>query len=195
METENNKYTAVQIANYFIDKVKEIDNFKLNKFVYSAYGIGSAYYNLELFKDEIQAWEHGPVIPEVYCKFKNYGNKNIKEKYYFLKNGKKTIPSIIDNASSSLQRKTEEILDTVIEIYSSMSKKYFYDEFHDENSPWARLYKPNIKNIKIPKEEIKAYYPIPSFGLPNRETIVALLSEPEPKSYSDFKSMLKDLGI
>ena len=32
---------------------------------------------MPLFNNEILAWEHGPVIPEVYEKFKGNGNKGI----------------------------------------------------------------------------------------------------------------------
>ena len=72
------KFKALDIANFFIQLVNNtsnntIDNLKLNKLLYYTQGISMAYLHRPMFSDEIQAWEYGPVVPEVYHKFKHYG--------------------------------------------------------------------------------------------------------------------------
>ena len=78
-------YSASCIANYFIENTKSIDNLRLNKFVYIAYGLALVYKERELFKDRIEAWEYGPVIPAIYHEFRsNISAKKITEQSYIL---------------------------------------------------------------------------------------------------------------
>jgi uncharacterized phage-associated protein len=69
--------TALAVANTFIQLAARdnapISNMKLQKLVYFAQGFYAAFHNgAPLFNDEIQAWKYGPVIPELYHKFKIY---------------------------------------------------------------------------------------------------------------------------
>jgi len=70
--------TANDVANYFLVHVDEdsgdnISNLKLQKLVYYAQGFHLALFNRRLFRDRIEAWEHGPVVPSLYQKYKKYG--------------------------------------------------------------------------------------------------------------------------
>jgi len=72
------KYSALDIANYFLSKAEQqgqelLSNLKLQKLVYYAQGIHLALDNEPLFPDEIQAWDYGPVVPELYHRYKNFG--------------------------------------------------------------------------------------------------------------------------
>src|SRR5690625_7450110 len=72
---------ANEIADYFIElstpgTKENITNLKLQKLLYYAQGEYVAH-NEEsndeiLFNDRIEAWKHGPVVPEVYRRFSNY---------------------------------------------------------------------------------------------------------------------------
>lgn len=69
--------TALAVANAFIQLAEQqaspISNMKLQKLVYFAQGFHVAFNNgRPLFNDEIQAWKYGPVIPNLYHKFKIY---------------------------------------------------------------------------------------------------------------------------
>ena len=67
--------TALDVANFFIDSAKDTEdpmtNMRVNKYVYFAQGYALAKLGRPLFKDEIQAWEHGPVVPALYQLFKS----------------------------------------------------------------------------------------------------------------------------
>jgi uncharacterized phage-associated protein len=89
------KCTAQDVANYFLLKAQEEDqellsNIKLQKLIYYAQGIHLAEKGIPLFDDKIMAWLYGPVIPELYRKYKHCGAGGIPA-------DEKFDPSCIDN--------------------------------------------------------------------------------------------------
>lgn len=83
------EYSALDVALWFIYKtnaemknnVADNDDFdiyegithlKLQKLLYFAQGIYLAINSKPLFKENILAWEHGPVVSEVYGEYKKY---------------------------------------------------------------------------------------------------------------------------
>ncbi|MGM0181515.1 hypothetical protein IGK74_000412 [Enterococcus sp. AZ150] len=73
-------YDVLDIANYLIFKAnndgKRINNLKLQKILYYIYS-----FNLrdKIFDSSPEKWRLGPVFPEVYHTFKNYGSNDILE--------------------------------------------------------------------------------------------------------------------
>ena len=71
--------TCFDVAKYFLALANDVEsgegisNLKMQKLVYYAQGLYLAKYNKALFKEKIKAWQHGPVIPKLYYKFKKYG--------------------------------------------------------------------------------------------------------------------------
>jgi uncharacterized phage-associated protein len=66
------------VANAFLwldqqDDEGGVSNLKLQKLVYYAQGFFLAIFDRPLFEDRIEAWTHGPVVPALYHKYKNYG--------------------------------------------------------------------------------------------------------------------------
>ena len=74
-------YSANEIANYFLSKsVKEnkpITNLKLQKLVYMAHGFYEALKDEDLIREEIECWPYGPVIRDLYFKYKDFKNGTI----------------------------------------------------------------------------------------------------------------------
>lgn len=71
------KYSAFDIAKYFLFKAQEenqelLSNLKLQKLLYYAQGLHLVENRSPLFKDRIMAWQYGPVVPNVYHKYKDY---------------------------------------------------------------------------------------------------------------------------
>jgi len=54
-----------------------ISNLKLQKLLYYAHAWYLALHDKTLFSHRIEAWVHGPVVPSVYRRFKEYGFRNI----------------------------------------------------------------------------------------------------------------------
>ena len=69
--------TAMQVAQHFLALQDEdagdlISNLKLQKLLYYAQGIHLALNGQPLYPERIEAWQHGPVVPEIYHAFKEY---------------------------------------------------------------------------------------------------------------------------
>ena len=78
------KHTASEIAKYtiasFQAKNKEISNLKLQKLLYYAQAWQLALYARPLFREPIEAWVHGPVVPGVFREYKEYAWRPIAQK-------------------------------------------------------------------------------------------------------------------
>ena len=152
-------YYPTHIANYFISKKKEpdytIDNYKLNKLVYFAYGYSLAILDKEIFGESIQAWRYGPVIPSIYHEFKRFGVDYIKEPaiHFSETNRKRTVPKV-----DPKDKKTINILETIYQKYGSCSKEDFKKMIHRKNSPWEICYLEGKDYVVIDKREIKRYF-------------------------------------
>ena len=70
------KYKASDVANFLIYLTStfcdDMTNMKLNKLLYYAQGHYLQKYGEPLFSDKIYAWEHGPVVKNVYTIYSNY---------------------------------------------------------------------------------------------------------------------------
>ena len=75
------RYSAELIARWFAAWAEaedaEVSNLKLQKLLYYAQGHQLAERGTPLFDDEIQAWSHGPVVKDVYHRFKGFGSGNV----------------------------------------------------------------------------------------------------------------------
>lgn len=80
------RYSASNIAEYVISYCKEKDylmtNLKLQKVLYFIQAEFLVSAEFPCFEEEIEAWDFGPVIPEVYHKYKFFGNSNIPTFYH-----------------------------------------------------------------------------------------------------------------
>lgn len=62
---------ALTIAKWFINELHP-EPLKLQKLLYLAQGFSYAFYDKELFDEDIEAWVHGPVVPLVYYKYRSF---------------------------------------------------------------------------------------------------------------------------
>ncbi len=120
------KYTALDIANYFLFKAQQeeqelLSNLKLQKLIYYAQGLYLAMNDEPLFADSIEAWKYGPVVPNLYHEFKKYGTGGIPAPEGF-------DPSFIDN-------ETLEYLDAIFDFFNQYSAIRLM-EFAHEDQCW-----------------------------------------------------------
>lgn len=78
----NYKYSALDVANYivwYVDKnqLGTITPLKLQKILYYVYTSYLQKHNTPLFEDNIEKWQYGPVVTEVYHTFKMHGFNHI----------------------------------------------------------------------------------------------------------------------
>lgn len=147
---------ALEVARYFItlnkeangDEPSDLSILKIQKLLYYAQGYYLALYDKPLFNDEIEAWEHGPVVRSVYFKFK----KEVKDG--------KFIPTdkwaMRNNEKNNLGEKEKELINEVFNLMGQYSAWRLRDMTHNE-TPWLETYKKNQKVI-ISQELIKSYF-------------------------------------
>lgn len=71
--------TAFDVAEFFLSPIDEeerepITHLKLQKLLYYAQGYSLALLGRPMFADKLENWEHGPVVPGVYARYKAYGS-------------------------------------------------------------------------------------------------------------------------
>jgi uncharacterized phage-associated protein len=138
-------YSVDQIASYFRTRTNaednDVSNLKLQKLCYYAQGLLTAMRNGEpLFHEEIEAWDHGPVVPVLYHKYKEYGSQ--------------PIPPLNDFESEKIDPKDREALDDIYEYYAQYSPWRLRNMTHEEK-PWNDAYK---GDRKISVESLLEYF-------------------------------------
>jgi uncharacterized phage-associated protein len=129
------KYTALQIARYFINKglsekdTAKLTQLKLQKILYYAQGWHLANYDKPLFEDPIEAWKYGPAIRSIYQEFKDSGNSTLD------------VP-IEEWEIKKIDPDTKKFLDDVWEVYKKYSGSDLITTTHSEEP-----YKEARKNL------------------------------------------------
>jgi uncharacterized phage-associated protein len=128
---------ARDVADYFLTRVDEeagdsLSNLKLQKLVYYAQGFHLANYRRPLFQEPIEAWEHGPVVPQLYHAFKQHGATPILRPASF--NLRIFSPRIV------------ELLDEVSSVFGQFSAWKLRNMTHAE-PPWRDAYESESKVI------------------------------------------------
>jgi uncharacterized phage-associated protein len=159
--SENNR-EAFAAANYIIEnlsrnKISDLTNLKLQKLMYFAYGVHLSLFGERLFRDEIQAWKLGPVIPSVYKEFKDHRNSpiGISSRATILKDddsGEFEEPPVINEATEENKAKS---LFIACASCGEKSAWNLVDMLHNgEKSAWKKHYDDSKKGIVIPDEDI-----------------------------------------
>ena len=136
--------TVFDVANYFLTRVNEeegdsISNMKLQKLVYYAQGCYLALNNKPLFVEKIMAWEHGPVVPELWKKYTKFGNN--------------PIPQPEDYKILDIPKDIRNFLDDVWSVYGQYSAWGLRCLTHEE-PPW----KDTPSNSEITQESMRLFF-------------------------------------
>lgn len=148
------KYKAIDIARWFINRNQEDVNngedekmtlLKLLKLLYYAEGCSLALENGSLFGEKIVAWEHGPVVEEVWRKFDNAYDLQVDE-------------NDMNESLSKISEADQELLEDVYSVFGKYSASGLRNKTHAE-SPWLNATQGGLKfNAEIPRAEIRKYF-------------------------------------
>lgn len=144
------KHSALDVANWFLawaeSQDAELSNLKLQKLLYYAQGHFLAQNGEPLFDDEIQAWAHGPVVPEVYRTFKS-GGSNALDPNQFL------------DASFNWDnyRDVEQHLMQVWNTYGHFAAWALRERTHRE-TPWVESFQDGILNLEIDRSKMRSFF-------------------------------------
>lgn len=133
-------YNIQHIINFFLSRGQMTPK-KLQKLLYYAYAWFLTLENesieeLEnkLFEDKFEAWVHGPVIPQVYEQYRNYGYREIAQ---------------FDGNLIEFDEDTLDVLNQVWDVYGHYNGNDLESLTHQE-SPWL-----NARNGISPLERCR----------------------------------------
>lgn len=128
----NQKYNIDGNLNY-----EYITPLKLQKLLYYVQGLSLHIFGKPAFNNKIFAWSYGPVVNEIYQKYKDNGRFSIVE----------------EKCNSTITDGLNKIIDIIIESYGQIESGRLIDLTHDED-PWNTTF----RDSEISIENIKDYF-------------------------------------
>lgn len=138
-------YKAMDIAKWFLaynqdnPEFNDITPLKLQKLLYYAFGTYYALTDKKLFEEPIVAWQHGPVVKNVYQAYRHFKNKPISFDEVF--------------SYDKFTQEDKEILESVYDRFGQYSAWKLRNMTHAE-VPWVQT----PDNCTIAPELIKEYF-------------------------------------
>ncbi|MDR2369284.1 MAG: DUF4065 domain-containing protein [Mycoplasmataceae bacterium] len=142
---KQNKITALDVAKFIlsiidVEQGEVISNLKLQKLLYYSQGFTLALYDKPLFDDKIEAWQYGPVVPNVYDKYQKYGYNNI--------------PPILKD-ETNIDSESKKVIHAVYKEYGQFSAFKLVEFTHNE-LPWKEASEREDKTISL--DTMKKYF-------------------------------------
>ena len=136
----------MDIAKYFLLKGEKdgelLSNLKLQKLVYYAQGLHLTLNGTPLFYEQIKAWDYGPVVPELYFHYKDYGASGIPADPSFN-------PKLVE-------KKIRDFLDEIYEVFGQFSALRLMDLTHSDQC-WIDAHPGKIITHKAMINDLKKY--------------------------------------
>lgn len=120
-----------------------MSHLKLQKLLYFSQAAHLALYGKRLFKDKIEAWKLGPVVPAVYQSFKDLKNRPIT---------KPNNQAYLDN----LDQDSIDFLEQIWDIYGKFSANKLVRITH-AHKPWQQAYNESV-DYEIKPKVLREYY-------------------------------------
>jgi len=142
-------FEAKLIAEYFVSKSvlegQPITHMKLQKLIYFAHGMRLAEKGEPLVMNSFEAWEYGPVIRDIYTRYKKYGGQPI---------------NLLITKVPVLKIELKTFLDKIFNKYRSYPAPILSRDTHQIGGPWdiAKKANPTKRNPVISNKSIKDYF-------------------------------------
>ena len=142
-------HNSVKIANRFLKLAQEDGNsltsMQLLKLVYIAHGWHLGLYHKPLIRDEVQAWQYGPVIPRLYREVRRFRASPV-------------VGPLGARDDDDLDQKAESIVAQTYELYGKMTGPALSRITHAKGTPWELLYEEGSFGVMIPDDIIEDHY-------------------------------------
>jgi uncharacterized phage-associated protein len=140
---------AVTVANRLLELAKEdgtaLTPMQLLKLVYIAHGWMLSIHHRPLISNEIQAWQYGPVIPQLYNTVRSFKSHPVEG-------------PIGTPGSERLDPEENDIVEQVFRLYGHMTGPALSRITHASGTPWAVTYRPGEFGTEIPNDIIADHY-------------------------------------
>lgn len=111
--------TAHDVARYIVERKAPLSAMKLQKLLYYSQAWSLVLDDAPLFKEEIQAWAYGPVVPDIYAHHRN----------------EFSVSSWPLGDASNLNEVQVDTIEKVLSFYGDKSAQWLSDLTHAED-PW-----------------------------------------------------------
>lgn len=133
-------YDVRKIANAILDQADHygypITNMALNKLVFFAHGWHLALYDRPLVSSSFEAWQFGPVHPQIYRQFKSYDDHPIRGRAHRI--------NLSSGNTSKMEYDLPELvtlhIGNIIEFYGSYSASRLSQISHEVGAPWDQVW-------------------------------------------------------
>ena len=137
--------TVRDVADYMLQRADEdsmrVTHLKLQKLCYYAQGYSLALLSRPMFEEPIEAWEHGPVVRELYDTYKRFG--------------KTAIPAPI--IPPEIEPWRVKILEEVHRRFGWMTAWDLRNRTHDE-LPWREAWLEPQNNAALKPESMRQFF-------------------------------------
>lgn len=141
-------HDARSVANALISRgvgeSRPRDPLQVIKLTYLCHGWMLGLYHRPMSAQPVHAWEHGPVIPDVYHGIKRYGKSQVTQ--------------TIDCAPSNFDGIEEDLIGQVFNIYGRFSGIELSQMTHTRGTPWHQVWHSQGRNAIIPNEVIEDHF-------------------------------------
>ncbi len=158
----SNYYDVLDVSRYVINYSNEkgygISNLKLQKILYFIQAFFLVNKDQPCFKDEIEAWDFGPVVRNVYKEYKRYGGSVIPTiKTYIECQDDDFWSSKVKNYDDTLINEDDkELIKDVVDAFRDFSASDLVRITHKQ-TPWKEAYAEK-KNGKITIKAMREYF-------------------------------------
>ena len=121
-----------------------LSNLEMQKLLYIAHMFHLGDHNNPLVRGNFEAWDLGPVHPDLYHQAKVFGARPVENIF-------RSVPKLKEGTESDMLRET-------IKELKDLTGADLVAITHWEKGAWAKNYKPGVRNIIIPNADILAEY-------------------------------------
>lgn len=141
-------HNSVTVANRFLQLASErgetLTPMQLLKLVYIAHGWMLGLYSRPLIRDDVEAWQYGPVIPDLYNHVRQY-------------RGQPITATLNDRSGERLDDLEDDMVRQVYDIYGQQTGMALSRITHADGTPWAQTYT-GAFGVTIPADMIEDHY-------------------------------------
>lgn len=121
-----------------------LSNLKLQKILYLAHMVHLGEHHQPLVNERFEAWDYGPVSPELYRQVKTFGSGPIRNVFHGFSNP----------GDPSIRASLDDVYDQV----GHLTAGQLVQITHRSGGAWDTHYVPGVLGVRIPNEAIREEY-------------------------------------